>query len=84
VLGASNVPGTAVEGSGDGGAGRSVVLVEGWTDGFNMFPGRIRFMILNMIRFLFFVKTRFGGKGYSARNMVVGFGSSIMAIFTIG
>jgi hypothetical protein len=32
----------------------------------------------------FFVKTRFGGKGYSARNMVVGFGSSIMAIFTIG
>ena len=54
MLGASDVPGTAVEGSGgDGGAGRSVVLVEGWKDGFNMFPGRIRFMILNMIRFIF-------------------------------
>ena len=37
----------------DGGRGKWCWLKDGRKDGFNMFPGRIRFMILNVIRFLF-------------------------------
>ena len=84
MLGASDVPVTAVEGSGgDGGARRSVVLVEGWKDGFQHVSGENQIYDFEYDKIHFFVKTWFGGKGYSAI-WWWGWEAEIMAIFTIG